>query len=347
MYCIGIDVHQRMSNVCVLDKRGCRVKEARVKSAELPAYIDRLPGPRRICFEASLGYGVLYDRLAPLAEQVQVAHPGHLRLIFRSKRKNDRVDARKLALLLHLDQVPIVYVPDVDHRAWRKMIEVRERRVRDRTRVKNRLRALLRGLRIDSGAYKGSKLWSEAGLTWLRSIELPNVEAELERELLFDDLAHHEKSVAVIERCLAKIAKRHPGVALLQTIPGVGPRTAEAMVAYIADPRRFRRSRQVGSYFGLVPCQDQSSDRNRLGHITRQGPGTVRRLLIEATWQALRHRNAQVTAFFAQVKRDDPERHKKALVATAHYLARCMFAMLRHGEAWRTIDNKGASGVAA
>ena len=65
----------------------------------------------------------------------------------------------------------------------------------------------------------------------------------------------------------------------LQSIPGVGPRTAEAMVAFLDDPHRFERAKQVGAYFGLVPCQDQSSDRNHLGHITRDGSPTLRQLL--------------------------------------------------------------------
>lgn len=336
MYSIGIDVHHRESNVCVLDNLGQRIAEKRVKTPELHTYIEQLPGPRRICFEASLGYGVIYDRLAPLAEEVLVAHPGHLRLIFRSKKKNDRVDARKLALLLQVNEVPAVFVPDVNYRSWRKLIEARERRVADRTRTKNRLRGLLRGMLIDTSKHKGQKLWTDEGLAWLRNVPLPKTELELERELLLEDLQCHEQGLSRIEKHLDQIARKHPGVKLLQTIPGVGPRTAEAVVAYIADPRRFKTSRQVGSYFGLVPSQDQSADRNRLGHITRQGPGTVRRLLIEATWQGLRKgRNAQVERFFEQVQRDDPERRKKALVATAHYLVRCMWAMLNHGKPWR------------
>ena len=334
MHSIGIDVHLRHANVCVLDSHGVRIREARVKTHELATFIGQQPQPRQICFEASLGYGPLYDRLAPLAQRVLVAHPGHLRLIFRSKRKNDRVDARKLATLLLLNEVPAVYVPSVDYRSWRKLIEARERWVRDQTRVKNRLRAVLRGLAIDSAAYRGRRLWSVAGLAWLRELTLPTLELALERDLLLEDLQHRQAALARIEQRLNELAAAHPGVRLLRTIPGVGPRTAEAVMAYIADPRRFRSSRQVGSYFGLVPCQDQSADRNRLGHITRQGPGTVRRLLVEATWQALR-RSPQVQAYYARIERGDPERRKRALVATAHYLVRCMHALLVRGEGWR------------
>jgi transposase len=90
----------------------------------------------------------------------------------------------------------------------------------------------------------------------------------------------------------------------------------------------------VGSYFGLVPLQDASADKNRLGHITKQGPATVRRLVTEAAWQGIR-RSPEVRAFFERVQRDDPQRKKIAIVATAHYLVRVMLAMLRDGRGWQ------------
>ena len=96
------------------------------------------------------------------------------------------------------------------------------------------------------------------------------------------------------------------------------------------DPNRFRNAKAVGRYFGLVPCQDQSGDKNRLGHITREGAPVVRQLVAEAAWQALR-RSTAVRAYFERVQRGDPQRKKSALVATAHYLVRVMWAMLRHG----------------
>ena len=92
----------------------------------------------------------------------------------------------------------------------------------------------------------------------------------------------------------------------------------------------------MGSYFGLVPCQDASAGVNRLGHITKDGPATARKYLTEAAWQA-RRRSRRVGSYFERVMRQDPARKKKALVATAHWLVRCMWAMLRTGEAWRDV----------
>ena len=142
------------------------------------------------------------------------------------------------------------------------------------------------------------------------------------------------RQIRRIELELNRQAWCSPAVARLRTVPGVGARTAEAVAAFVDDPHRFGNAKAVGRYFGLVPCQDQSGDRNRLGRITREGPPVVRQLLAEAAWQALR-RSPTVRGFFERVRRDDPQRQKIALVATAHYLVRAMWAMLRRGTVWQ------------
>ena len=128
-------------------------------------------------------------------------------------------------------------------------------------------------------------------------------------------------------------AARTPAVTQLRSIPGVGIRTAEAVAAFVDDPQRFRNAKAVGRYFGLVPSQDQSGDKNRLGHITREGAPVVRQLVAEAAWQAQR-RSPTVRAYFDRVQRGDPQRKKIALVATAHYLVRVMWALLKRGTVW-------------
>jgi transposase len=336
---VGLDVHQSRSSLCILNSDGKRVKELEVRGGWDPLLQSvrgiAADGPLAICYEASCGYGVLYERLTKVAKRVVVAHPGQLRLIFKSKRKNDRVDARKLAMLL-MDQVPAVHVPSLDVRSWRAMIEHRQKVMQKRVATKNQLQALLRGqgLRPPPQLKGARKLWTKKGLAWLAAVELPGRGDAVRRDMLLEELAEDQHRLKRVEQELAAISAGHPGVALLRTIPGVGPRTAEAVVAYIDNPARFGKLKSIGAYFGLVPCQDASSDKNRLGHITRQGPATVRKLLTEAAWQATQRCEA-ARVFFERVMHGDPARRKIALVATAHWLLRVMLAMLRSGEACR------------
>ena len=176
-------------------------------------------------------------------------------------------------------------------------------------------------------------LWTKKGLEWPRRLELATTSQQLRRDLLLEEIESLTNQVRRIEHELNHQAGRSPGVARLRSIPGVGARTAEAVAAFIDEPHRFPDAKAVGRYFGLVPSQDQSGDRNRLGHITRDGPAVVRQLVAEATWQALR-RSPTVRAYFERVRRDDPQRKKIALVATAHYLVRVMWALLKRGTVW-------------
>jgi transposase len=320
--------------MCILDNDGKRVKQATLHGpwSGIVDELQKLHGKVAVCYEASCGYGYLYDLLVSVADRVVVAHPGQLRLIFRSKRKNDRVDAEKLAKLLFLDEVPTVYVPSQDVRAWRQLIEYRGRVIAKRTRGKNSCRGLLRSLGIRTPKEFG--LWSKRGIHWLQALELPSELYALRRDMLVEEMQLLNQQIRRVEKQLDEFSRNNPAVQLLRTIPGVGLRTAEAIVAYLDDPKRFRRNKSVGSYLGLVPSQDQSGASNRLGHITREGPATVRRLLTEAAWQAVR-RSATIRGYFVRIHQGSDDRRKIALVATAHYLARVMLSMLRHGEAWK------------
>ncbi len=285
MYYVGLDVHYRTSTYCILNAHGRELKCETVRG-HWPKLLDRLAtikGKWTVCFEASCGYGYLHRELSRMAKRVVVAHPGQLRLIFRSKRKNDRVDSRKLAKLLYLDEVPPVYVPGEDVQSWRELIEHRRRVVDRQTACKNAVRTLLRG----HGIIAAKGLWTKKGLAWLSQLPMPTAASQLKRDMLLAELADIKRLVRTVTKSLDEMGRRHPGVALLRTIPGVGMRTAETIVAYIDDPKRFRRSSQVAAYFGLIPCQDASAGVNRLGHITKQGPATARKYLVEAAWQGV------------------------------------------------------------
>lgn len=334
MWTVGIDAHDRMYVMCVLDEHGKTVKEHTVRGGpgEVAAWVKGLGRSARVCYEASLGYGMLHDALTGVGVQVQVAHPAHLRSIWQSKKKNDRIDAQKLATMLYLDRVPRVHVPSMAVREWRVLIEHRRRLVDKRTATKNGLRALLRSHAI--AAPKGRRLWFGPGKTWLSAVEFASPLATLRRDQLLAELEHFDRVIKSAERLLDQIGDKHPGVALLRTMPGVGPRTSEAVVAYVDEPQRFGSTRRAASYFGLVPCLDQSAGVRRLGHITRQGPATVRKLLVEAAWQGVRH-SPSLRRMFDRIKGGRKEQTGRALVAVARHMVEVMVAMLKSGQEWK------------
>jgi transposase len=275
---VGLDIHTKHISICVLNETGQCIHRSRVRSIDqMVTVLEGLQDRFEVCYEASCGYGHYHDLLSPLATRVLVAHPGQLRLIYRSKNKNDRNDAERLAKLLYLGEVPTVHVPSLNVRTWRELITCRSQVIAKRTRAKNSVRALLRGAGTSPPAHPA--LWTKAGMAWLRKLELPTASQQLRRDLLVEEIDSLTRQVRRIEQQLNRLAQQSPAVLRLRSIPGVGVRTAEAVAAFVDNPDRFRHAKAVGRYFGLVPRQDQSGDKNRLGHITREGAPVVRRLL--------------------------------------------------------------------
>ena len=121
---------------------------------------------------------------------------------------------------------------------------------------------------------------------------------------------------------------------LLDTMPGLGPRTAEAVVAHLDDPKRFKSGKQVAAYGGLVPRQFQSGEDDRRGRITKRGPAILRKLLVQCAWAMLRY-NPWARAVYARLTGGGQSRKKPAVVALARKLLVRLWAMLRDGKAWR------------
>src|SRR6516164_5207873 len=245
MFYVGLDIHTKRIAFCVLSDKGQLVQRGQVRGLEeVLRILKALPDCFEVCYEASCGYGHFHDLLRPLAARVLVAHPGHLRLIFRSKNKNDRNDAERLAKLLYLGETPTVHVPSLQVRTWRELINCRSQVIAKRTRAKNALRALLRGAGVVPP--KGPGLWTKKGLAWLRQLDPPTASQRLRRDLLLDEVEALNGQVRRIEQELSRRAQQTPAVARLRAIPGVGLRTAEAVAAFIDDPDGFRHARAVG-----------------------------------------------------------------------------------------------------
>jgi transposase len=277
-----------------------------------------------VAFEVGTQAQWIARLIRPLAQEVQVANPSQIPWLFRDGRKNDRLDARKLAHLLYLDQLPTVHLPSPEVSAWRSLINYRRSLVRDRTSTKARIRALLRSQGL---CYPKRNLWTKAGLLWIKTAVVGSI-PQLMLQSLLADLQSKEDQIVTVERQLEQMAQQYPAIDVLRTIPGVGLRTAEAVVAFADDIHRFHRSRSFASYFGLTPTEDSSAGRVRHGHISKRGPSVVRWVLVEAVYQVIR-RCPVFAAYYARIHRGQKDRKKKAIVATARKLLMVMFGMLR------------------
>jgi transposase len=257
----------------------------------------------------------------------------------RVKRKTDRDDALKLAKLALLDQLTIVHMPSPVQRQKRRLILHRRSVVSRRTQSRNAIRSIFSQQGI--ALVRGSKQWTKAGIEQLRQYAKPLADCndlDLWRGRLHAELqlmADADAQLKIFDHKLDALAADDKRVQLLQTIKGVGPRVAEAVVMHLDDPHRFTSAEHVASYAGLVPRQIESGEMSRFGHITRRGPTLLRSMLVESAWVVWRH-NPWAQAWVQKISRGSRARRKIAIVALARRLLTILWAMLRDNKPFRT-----------
>lgn len=254
------------------------------------------------------------------------------------KRKTDKDDALRLAELEAMDKLPSVTLPAQRTRQWRMLMRTRQALLRDRVAVQNRIRSYLVGQGLP--APRGFRAWTADGLKGIGQYARPLAECaaeELWRGMLasaLDHLGYLWTQLEQIEAQLDAIGEKNESVQLLQTIPGVGRRTAETVVAYLDDPPRFKTGKQVSAYSGMVPKQYQSGEQDRRGRITRRGPRLLRTMLVECAWCLLRY-NTWGRAVYQRLTHGGKSRKRQAIVALGRKLLVRCWAMLRDRKPWR------------
>src|SRR5262245_31216840 len=336
---LAIDLGKYKCVSCAYDRAtaAAEYRTTPTSRAEVERLI-RSARPAVVVIEACTLAGWVHDLCGELGVPCRVANTAAEAWKYKhTKRKTDRDDALRLAQLEALGQLPAVVVPQKKVREWRALSAPPQALVTQRVAAQNRIRAILVGQGLP--APRGARAWTAVGLAGIAQFARPLAECapeDLWRGLLELALTAYRQAEALVAAAGAKldeIGKADARVQLLGTVPGLGPRTAEAVVAHLDDPRRFKSGKQVAAYGGLVPRQFQSGEDDRRGRITKRGPAVLRKLLVQCAWAMLRY-NPWARAVFERLSRGRARR-KQAVVALARrVLVRC-WAMLRDGKPWR------------
>lgn len=286
MKIIGCDFHPSFQQITVLDgetKQRVR-KKLEHASGEAEQFYRSLQGEAvKVGMEAS-GNTRWFERLlSELGHELVIGDAAKIRAAEVRRQKTDRRDADHLLELLENGKFPAIWVPSPAERDLRQLLQHRHKLVQMRTRIKNQLQHVA----LNEGLQKKRQLWTERGQRWLKELSLPPW-TERRREDLLLLLQGLEPAIAELSRAVEAQAEQDERVRLLQTHPGVGPITALAFVLVIGDVQRFSRSAQLASYLGLIPSEDSSGTRRRLGAISKQGNTLLRTLLVEAGQSAAR-----------------------------------------------------------
>jgi len=311
--CIGMDVHREFAQLALLEDGLVRDEgKIGVTPEALREWASELRPDDQVALEATGNSDAIANLLTPLVGRVVVSNPSKTRAIAEAKVKTDKVDARILAQLLAADFLPPVWLPDDRTRRLRRQVMRRAHVVRQRTRIKNQVHAIL--ARNLAPTPPVSDLFGKTGRHWLSRQELPADERSSVAALL-RQLDFHGGELAIVDKELAIVALADPMVARLMTMPGIDAIAGISIVAAVGDFSRFDDPDKLVAYVGLNPRVRQSGNSAPVhGRISKTGRAQVRGVLVEAAWSASRA-PGPLRAFYQRIRARSG--FQKAIVATA------------------------------
>lgn len=324
---VGVDLHQRFCYMTVLDARGKIVEAGPVTNEKLALrkYFRGLGRqPVQVAVEACGFWPAFREVVEPEVKRLVLVHPQRVKAIASAKLKNDRVDSATLAHLLRCDLLPESWKADRVTQARRQQVRLRATLVRQRTRLKNQLHAVLHQQGLRSPV---TDLFGKRGRLWLGQVKLP-AQARDSVATCLRMIDHYGEEIQKQNLQLGEKAKQDQRVGWLTTIPGIGEVSAMMILAEIGDLGRFSDKEALCSYAGLVPRVRESAGKAARGGITRQGSPWLRWMLVEAAQVATRTSPA-AKRYYERLLR---KKHKHvARVALARKLLIAVYAMLHDG----------------
>jgi transposase len=284
---IGLDVHRDFCEVAICEEGSIR---SAPRVATTPEALERFAqslGPKdEVALECTGNALTIARIIESHVGRVVIAHAKAVRAIAWANVKNDRIDARTLAMLLASGFLPGVWTPDERTRLLRRLVTRRAQLLKQRTSAKNQVHATLHRNLV--GKPPATDLFGRRGRAWLERVELPADERETvdgalrQIDLLNEEIGHQDRVIA--EQTVGSAEVRR-----LMTIPGVNVTTAVTFVAAIGDVSRFSSPRHLSSYLGLTPRSRQSgASEARHGRISKEGSARARHALVEAAWAVLK-----------------------------------------------------------
>jgi transposase len=323
---IGCDFHSRFQMLAVYDEATQSRREVRLEHAdqkEVAEFYRQLPPDSLVLIESTSFTHWFLDVLAAEKVRVKMGDAGELAAMRRKKLKTDRRDAAHILDSYLKGAFPEIRLPTPEQLELRHLLLHRHRLVRVRTRLKNNLHWLA----MNHGVNRKGSLFSSKGRRELAELQLDRWEQAGREDLL---LLHDQLDLRIkaLDIEVDQAARADAGSARLMQHPGIGPVTALAWWLVMGDCKRFANSGKASSYLGLVPSEESSGDKRRLGRITKQGNQFLRWTLVQAAQTAVRG-DADLGRYYRRLAAR--KQRATAKVAVARKLAERLYWMCRRG----------------
>jgi len=340
MYYIGLDVHKKTISYCVKDVSGRVQGEGTIPATriDLDRWMAALPQPWTAAMEATVFTGWIYDHLKPRAAALKVAHPLMLRAIAAAKKKNDRIDASKIADCLRCDFLPESYMASTEIRERRRTLRYRNLLVHQMVQMKNKIAVLL----MEAGvSYNKQKLHKVGYFRELLDTH-PEIDEGLRPllRLCRETLVRLGKTESALIRSLQRDELLRERIERLMSIPAVGPITALTWALEVGEVQRFSSIKKAISYCGLCSAEKSSADVLKRSPLSKQRNRHLQTTLIEAAKMAPRNSPALALLYDREKRNHNANR---ATLAVARKLVAYLVAVDRRQKDFLVIENQNCS----
>jgi len=324
---IGMDIHKQFTVAVAKDKDGNELDNEKFDNSKenFRNFLkDYPPEETKIVMESTSVWEPIYDMIEDMKFDIKLANPVKTRAIAESRIKTDKVDADILCDLLRLNALAESYIPSKEERILRDIMRARKTLVQGKVKVKNKIHAIL----IKTGIKLPYKTLCKSSMAFIvEEIETKHFNMKTIITSYLNLLEQYNFEIEKIDEKLSDIAMKDSRVQLLKTIPGIGNIIALTVIAEIGDINRFKSSKKLCSFAGLVPGIRQSGDTLRFGRLIKQSNQSLKTCLIEASWVLVRTKEAsRFKWFFGNLSKKKGK--QKAICAVARKLCCVIYAML-------------------
>jgi transposase len=334
---VGIDLAKNVFQVHASDEIGRRLFSKKVLRGQLLKLMSTIK-PCVVALEACASAHYWGRQIAELGHEVKLIPPIYVKP-FVKRQKNDAADAEAIVEAASRPTMRFVAVKSADQQAAGMAFKTRDLFVRQRTQLTNALRGHLaeHGVVAPQGIVHLKRL--KAALSDDKN-ELPAT-VVIHAELILDQIATLQSHIEALEKEILAVSRKEELATRLMTIPGVGPITAAALLAFAPDPATFKRGRDFSAWMGLTPKQHSSGGKEKMGRTSKMGQRDLRRLLITGAMAVVRwaaRKGAQEGSWLARMI----DRKPKMLIAVAlaNKMGRIIWALMAHGDTYNSHRGK-------
>ena len=321
MRVIGVDLHKMSFQCCYLQEDQTDFKKYSV--SDLEVFKKDLRQSDRIAVESTGNSRWFMNQVKGFVDEVVVVNPCRFKVIVDSSKKTDKADAELLAFYLSKGMLPEVVMKDEYSSQIKSLCNTRDKLVKLRTALKNKIHNILLAHGIIS---KREDFSSEKGLKKAQSYALGEV-AEVEIDVIVTQIRHLNAGIKKLDLEIESKGKNLKGYNNITSIKGIGPKSGTILLSVIGDIDRFPSQKALDSYFGIVPRVRNTSDTIHHGRITKQGSKLGRTTLVQCTLIAIRY-SPYLKKFYLRLK--TKKGSGKAIIATSRKLLGIIYQTLKN-----------------